>query len=54
MVHSEMHELMLEEDKGGGHGGCSKQREKPGQRPGGESMAGELGELQEAGVAGTE
>lgn len=53
MVHSEMHELMLEEDKGGGHRGCSKQMDKPGQRPGGESMAGELGELQEAGVAGT-
>lgn len=35
--------LMLEEDKGGGHGGCPKQRHRPGQRPGGESMTGELG-----------
>lgn len=43
MGHREMHELMLEEDKGGGHGGCPKQRHKPGQRPGEESMAGELG-----------
>lgn len=40
-----MDELPLDGDKEGRHRRCSRQRDQPGQRPGGERTVGGLGEL---------